>query len=116
MKKSKIEIIKELRKNAKHGEFFLAKFTLPNGRKRKAPVLIISAEHNDKEDVVVCSCTGQPAKTSFDILVKLRRDTHVRTNKIYTMSRNQLLFKIPQTLNKEQYNKIIEKIKLALKL
>lgn len=101
--------------SAKHGEFFFAKFILANEEMRESPVFVVSND-NDSEDVVVCSCTKQPARSEFDILVQLKLPTQVRTNKLYTIRRNQLLFKISQTANPEEYNKIIEKLKLALKL
>ncbi len=102
------------RKNAKHGEFFFAKFLLYNGNLRESPVFVVSAESNDKEDVIICKCTGKPAKSEYDIKVNLKKETHVRTNKIYTVNRNQLLFKINQIAQPDEYIRIIEKLKQTL--
>lgn len=108
--------IQDDRKQASHGEFFFAKFLLSNNQERKSPIFVLSSKDNDNEDVIICKCTGQPAKTQYDIPVQLKKATCVRTNKIYTISRNQLLFKIPQTAAPKEYNKIIEKLKQALNL
>lgn len=115
--KSKLKIIEEDRKNAKHGDFFFAKYAVSNSKKpvRESPVFIISND-NDIEDVIVCNCTKQPPRSDFDVLVNLKLPTHVRTNKIYSIYRNQLLFKIPQKANPEEYKYIIEKLKKAIKL
>ena len=104
------------RNKASHGEFFFAKFLLSNNQERKSPIFVLSSKDNDNEDVIICKCTGQPAKTQYDIPVQLKKATCVRTNKIYTINRNQLLFKIPQTATSKEYNKIIEKLKQALNL
>ena len=98
-----------------HGSFFFAKFLVNDGSTRKSPVFIISND-NDDEDIIICSCTKQPAKTDFDVKVKLKYETYVRTNKIYTIHRSQLLFKIPQRPQPQEYNEIVGKLKLALKL
>ena len=71
--------------DAKHGEFYFTKFVLSNGTVRKAPVFVISND-NDKLDVIICQCTGQPPRTEYDINVS------------------------------EKYNKIIYKIAKAIKL
>jgi hypothetical protein len=100
--------------NAKHGEFFFARYTISNSKKneRESPVFVISND-SDKEDVIVCSCTKEPARSDFDVLVQLKLPTQVRTNKIYTIYREQLLFRISQQANPDEYKKIIEKLKLA---
>lgn len=102
-------------RNAKHGEFFFAHFTTANHEHREGPVFVISSD-DDKEDVVVCSCTKQPARTEFDVLVNLKLPTNVRTNKIYTIQRTQLAFKIPQTATTPEYQQIMEKIKKAISI
>lgn len=107
-------ILEQQRKSAQHGEFFFAKFLVDNGL-RESPVFVVSND-NDKNDVIVCKCTKQPAKSDFDVQVKLKQDTFVRTNKVYTIERSQLLFKIPQTATPTEYQDIIDKIKTALKL
>jgi hypothetical protein len=108
--------LNEQRKNAKHGDFFFAKFMLSDGTDRKSPVFVLSSEIEVDDDIIICKCTSQPPKSVFDVPVKLKYDTCIRTNKIYLVARKQLLFKIQDTLNTEQYQNVIDKIKLALKL
>ena len=103
------------RRNASHGEFFFARFALPGGNVRKSPVFVISND-GDKRDVVVLKCTGQPAKSDYDIEVQLAKETRVRTNKVYTVGRSQLLFKIPQTASPKEYSDIITMFKQAMKI
>lgn len=107
--------IEQLRIEAKHGDFYFASFTLTSGLERKSPVFIVSND-NDTKDVVVCVCTSQPARTNFDVKVELKKITQVRTNKLYTISREQLLFPIKSNMTKDQYNNVIKNIKLALNL
>ena len=85
-----------VRKNADQGEFFFAKATMSNGSVVPRPVFIIGKNNdsNDSEDVIVCSCTTEPSRTKYDKKVQLKFETMVRTNKIYTIRRNQLEFKI----------------------
>lgn len=107
--------VNQLRKEANHGDFYFADFLLPSGRKRKSPVFIVSND-NDPSDIIICACTSKPARTNFDIEVQLKKITQVRTNKLYTINRSQLLFPIKTNINKNQYNNIINSIKSALKL
>lgn len=107
-------ILNQQRIDAKHGEFFFVEFFANNNKPRQSPVLVISEKDNDNEDVIVCSCTKSPARSDFDILVNLKLPTHVRTNKIYTIRREQLLFKIPQTATPTEYLKIINKLKESI--
>lgn len=105
------------RKNAKHGEFFFAEFLISNGEVRTSPVFILSSIKDNNEDVVICSCTRTPPRSEFDIYYKLRYDTYIRTNKIYTVHRDMLHFKIGSvdfTTNK--YKEIIQHVKYALDL
>lgn len=107
------------RKLAKHGDFFFCQFVINSGEVRKSPVFVVSNIIDNKDDdIIVCSCTKQPAKSQFDIEVQLKVKTCVRTNKIYTIHRNDLLFKIPQTIdiNSDKMKEIDSKIKLALDL
>lgn len=117
---SKIEAKKEDKlddnQKAKHGEFFFAKFQLSDASPpRKSPIFVISND-NDKLDVIACKCTTQPPKSEFDVKVLLRYETYVRTNKIYTIGRDQLLFKIPHNFIDGEYESIIEKLKKALNI
>lgn len=108
-------IILQQRKDAKHGDFFFAKSYIVTGDVRNSPVFIIGND-NDKEDVIICVCTKQPPKTEFDVEVQLRYKSYIRTNKIYTIKRGQLAFKIPQEISSFSYNKVIEKISKALNI
>ena len=103
------------RRNAKQGQFFFANFIINNGEIRKSPVFIAGCD-NDKEDIIICSCTSQPKKTEFDIKVTLKMETYVRTNKIYTVHRNDLLFKIPQLPTAEELADIMQSIKKAFNI
>ncbi|EPY2277941.1 type II toxin-antitoxin system PemK/MazF family toxin [Clostridium sporogenes] len=110
-------VIENERKEAKHGEFFFANFLINNGEIRKSPVFILSNKIDNNDDVVICSCTKQPAKSQFDIPVKLKYKTYVRTNKIYTIHRDNLAFKINNAkISQAEYNEIVNKVKLALDL
>lgn len=86
------------RKTAAQGEFFFAKFLLSDGREYPRPVFVVGNAGNDSRDVIVCSCTAQPKRTDFDVPVQLKRKTHIRTNKIYTVQRDSLLFKMESDL------------------
>lgn len=108
------EITEINRKNAKHGEFFFAQYLTVTGDIRKSPVFVLSNECDKNDDVIICLCTKSPPKSEFDVKVQLKVETRVRTNKIYTISRSQLLFKIPQTAQTDEYNEIITKLKLAV--
>ncbi|WP_242250057.1 hypothetical protein [Bacillus cereus group sp. BfR-BA-01324] len=107
--------IAEDRKNAGHGDIFFAHYILPSGELRKSPVFVIG---NDKDhmDIIIIGCTSQDARTNFDVEIQLKEKTLVRTNKIYTIGRDNLLFKIKDPLPTEKYNTILQKVKKALKL
>ena len=107
--------ILQQRKSAQHGDFFFARVYVVTGNYRNSPVFIVSND-NDDEDVIVCICTKQPPKTDFDVEVQLKMKSYVRTNKIYTIKREQLAFKIPQTVSSNEYKKIIGKISEALNI
>lgn len=107
--------LEKQRREAKQGDFFFAEFYINNGDKRKSPVFIASNDYDD-EDVIICSCTSQPLKTEYDKRVYLKYPTYVRTNKIYTIRRGQLLFKIPQTITPAELNEIKDSIKLIFNL
>ncbi|WP_170289413.1 type II toxin-antitoxin system PemK/MazF family toxin [Metabacillus lacus] len=99
------------RANADQGEFFFAKAKMSNGDVIPRPVFIIgkNEDSNDTEDVIVCSCTKSPARTLYDVEVQLKKKTSVRTNKIYTIHRDQMVFKINHNLPDEVIDSIIEK-------
>ncbi|QDH19545.1 hypothetical protein [Saccharibacillus brassicae] len=100
------------RRDAKHGEFFFAKYAAIGQPERQAPVFVVV--DSDRLDVVVCSCTTSPGRGGFDITVTLKKPTTIRTNKLYTISRDQLLFKIPQTATPDEYAAIMSKLKEAI--
>ncbi|MNI78800.1 hypothetical protein D3C76_361020 [compost metagenome] len=105
---NKIAQLNAIRKNAKHGEFFFAKYSAIGQSNREAPVFIVGDE--DEEDVVICSCTKTPPRNSYDVQVQLKMSTSVRTNKLYTINREQLLFKIPQVPSPEEYKDIMQQL------
>ncbi|WP_175511396.1 type II toxin-antitoxin system PemK/MazF family toxin [Alicyclobacillus macrosporangiidus] len=86
------------RANADQGDFFFAFLADENGKPIPHPVFVLGKHNdsNDNTDVIICKCTKQEhgSRGAYDIPVKLRYDSFVRTNKIYTISRNQLDFKI----------------------
>lgn len=84
------------RAEADQGEFFFAKIKLSDGNEYKRPVFVVGKNNdsNDDEDLIVCSCTSTQPRSDYDREVQLRYKTFVRTNKIYTMSKNDLLFKL----------------------
>ena len=107
--------LSDMRYNAQHGDFFFAKFGIRDYI-RKSPVFILSNQCDKNDDVVICLCTSQPAKSEFDAKVQLRKETYVRTNKIHTISRSQLLFRIDHQFGPGEYEAIINKLKKALDL
>lgn len=112
------EYIRQCRANASHGEFFFAKFILPNGVPTERPVFVIS-DDNDKNDVIICVCTKHPPRdnSDFDYPVIIRgKEGSLRTNKVYTVEREQLLNPIGFTLDPDDYSEIINKIKDAIRV
>lgn len=112
---SKTHELNEMRKNAKQGDFFFANFLSVTGNIRKSPVFVVGND-NDNEDIIICSCTGQPPKTEFDKKVNLKKETYVRTNKIYTVRRDQLLFKIPQQTTPKEFKEIMDSLRKIFNL
>lgn len=115
---TKKSILQQARKNAKHGDFFFAEYYNNSGQSKSAPVFIVSNDR-DKEDVIICTCTSQASRGKWDKLVQLEKPTYIRTNKIYTIRRNQLLFKIDYNLlsmSPCKYKEITASIKEALNL
>jgi len=109
MRISKKDKVDNLRKTAKQGDFFFANYLTGDGP-RKSPVFIVGND-NDKEDVIICKCTTSPPRTDFDKKVLLKEETYVRTNKVYTIPRASLLFKIPQSASPEEFKEIKDLIK-----
>ncbi|KGE20791.1 hypothetical protein PWYN_01015 [Paenibacillus wynnii] len=101
----KLNELRDMRQNAKHGDFYFAVYTAINQPERNAPVFIVGDD--DRGDVVVCSCTKSPPRPPYDIKVQLKLPTSVRTSKLYTISREQLQFKIPQTASVQEYKDIM---------
>ena len=120
MRKNCVHYIKKInneldkaRKTAKQGEFFFANYLTVTGDLRKAPVFVVGSD-NDDEDIIICSCTSKPSRTPYDIKVNLKKETYVRTNKIYTISRESLLFKIPQEISHVKLKEIMTSVKSVL--
>lgn len=102
--------------NASHGDFFFANWTTSDGYLRKSPCLVISNHSDPHDEIVILKVTTQSARTGFDIPIQLKYPSFVRTNKIYTIQRNQLLFPIQKAMTSDEYNTIIEKLKEAIKI
>lgn len=105
----------EVRRNADQGEFFFATFTESSGGTTKRPIFVVGKanDSNDTDDVIVCACTTKPARSGYDLPVSGLEDpnTLVRTNKIYTVARSCLRFKImPTTLGTTTYSSEIQAI------
>jgi hypothetical protein len=102
---------------ADQGDFFFAKFLDPStGQAIPHPVFVVgkNADSNDREDVIVCKCSSQPQRSSYDILVALKKPTVVRTNKIYTIRRNLLRFKIMHNLPSSVISALLGSVNSAI--
>lgn len=104
---SKIEKIQNDKVEVKQGDFFFASFVTNDGKLRERPIFVAGNKGNDNEDIIICSCTTSPARNVFDKKVQLRKETYVRTNKIYTIRKADLLFKIPQQASPLELKEII---------
>ena len=100
----------KMRAEAKQGDFYFANFFINSGEKRKAPIFVVGND-NDAIDVVICICTSQPSRGDWDKRVYLLKPTYVRTNKLYTIRREQLIFKIDHTLTAQKFNEIMDSVK-----
>ncbi|ADU29353.1 type II toxin-antitoxin system PemK/MazF family toxin [Evansella cellulosilytica] len=112
----KLNKIARDRRNADQGDFFFAKVRMSNGQVIPRPVFVIGKDNdsNDDEDVIVCKCTKEPARSEYDITVQLKYETSVRTNKIYTIGKSQLEFKIKHNLDIAIINNLVESSKKAI--
>lgn len=109
-KKAKmLQKIEDDRKNAHQGEFFFANFLSTSGTLIKRPILVLGKHNdsNDDEDIIVCKCTTSPARSEYDLPVQLKEDSLVRTNKIYLVGRDQLLFKINHSISPDEIESYI---------
>jgi len=106
------------RNNADQGEFFFAKVRMSNGEIIARPVFVIgkNKDSNDSGDVIVCSCTSEPGRSKYDKKVQLKLETVVRTNKIYTIGKDQLEFKIQANLSIEEIEEIISEANNSIAL
>lgn len=110
-----VERLKRVREQAKHGDFFFAKWTTSDGYVRQSPCLVVSDHSDPHNEILILKCTTDPGRTEFDVPVTcLREPSVVRANKIYTIQRDQLAFPIRAALSQEEYKDIIEKLKSAL--
>ena len=89
-KKYKLE---QARKAVTHGDFFFAEYYNNSGSLKRAPIFVINGD-SDPQDAIICTCTSQRSRSKWDKVVQLKVPTYVRTNKIYTIRKEQLLFKI----------------------
>lgn len=112
--KRAVERLENARNSAKHGEFFFADWVTSDGYNRKSPCLVVSDHQDPHNEIIILKITTDPGRTEFDIPVSgLREPSVIRTNKIYTINRNQLLFPISKTMTPEEYNDVTEKLKKA---
>lgn len=111
-----IRVAAAARQGASHGDFFFAEWALSDGTTRKSPCYVISDHQDPHNEIIVLKVTSQPSRTDFDIPVSCLREptSLVRTNKVYTILRNQLLFPIQAQLNPQEYLNIITKLKEAI--
>ncbi|WP_366921546.1 type II toxin-antitoxin system PemK/MazF family toxin [Metallumcola ferriviriculae] len=113
MNKKLNDYTKKLQKDrdeAKQGEFFFAAFHSEHIL-RTSPVLVVgNSEAHDDRDIIVCKCSTKPARTKFDKPVQLKEESIIRTNKLYTIGRDQLEFKIPQGIE-EELNEVLNCVK-----
>lgn len=103
------------KRDAKHGQFFFAKFKIGD-YSRTSPIFVLSNECDKNDDVIVCLCTTKGPKSEFDVRIHLKEETYVRTNKIHTISRQHLLFKIDHVFAEGEYETIRSKLSKALAL
>jgi hypothetical protein len=102
------------RQSAKHGDFFFASWRTSDGTKRESPCLVVSNHQDPHNEIIVLKVTSQPGRTEFDIPVSgLQRASVIRTNKIYTIQRNQLLFPISAAMTPQEYSDVTEKLAKA---
>lgn len=91
--------MKKSRRN-EFGKLYFARFSLANNIIREPPILVIDSD-NDPEDVIVCICTKHPKRTEFDIPIHLKIPSCIRTNKIHTIGRSQLMFPLEYQITEE---------------
>ncbi|MES9736946.1 type II toxin-antitoxin system PemK/MazF family toxin [Peribacillus frigoritolerans] len=106
------------RLNADQGDFFFVRARLSDGQVYPRPVFVIGrlSDSNDDDDVIVCSCTKGSVRTDYDIPVQLKMPTSVRTNKIYTIRKDQMQFKIEHNVPAETIEEIIFNASRAIEL
>ncbi|WP_261134774.1 hypothetical protein [Bacillus sp. Marseille-Q3570] len=106
--------VQEAIKNAEHGEFFWAKWTTGDGFLRDSPCLVLSKHRDVHDEIIILKCTSQNAKSNFDVPVTIKnRTVYVRTNKIYTIQRDQLTNPLKGNFSPAGYTTVIEKVKEA---
>jgi hypothetical protein len=99
-------------KSARQGDFFLARYAVGLNTTRDSPVLVVGND-GDRLDVIVCSCSTRHPRAPFDVAVRLLKETVVRTNKVHTIARTQLMFPIPQRAESGELARIISLLKLV---
>lgn len=102
------------RRQAGKGDLFWAVFRLSDGVERRSPVLIVGTD-NDPADVIACKCTLHPPRTAYDICIGWRGGIQcVRTNKIYTLERAQMLHSISYSLTRDEASQVASALREAL--
>lgn len=114
-KPTKAEQAKQAREQATHGDFFFAKWATSDGYVRESPCFVLSPDQTDPHnELIILKCTSQPKRTAYDVPIScLRKASVIRTNKIYTIQRTQLLFPLAASLSNTEYAAVIEKVKEA---
>ncbi|MGE5484002.1 MAG: type II toxin-antitoxin system PemK/MazF family toxin [Ignavibacteriales bacterium] len=99
------------RRDARQGDFFWARFQAVTGDVRTSPVFVAGSD-NDCQDVIVCLCTTKSPRTKYDVRLHLAgRDACIRTNKIYTILRTQLLQEIDHQSSPNEMTRILGSVK-----
>jgi hypothetical protein len=81
------KLLEEARKQAKHGDFFFAKWTTSDGYVRVSPCLVISDHEDPHDEILILKCTTDPGRTEFDIPI-----TCLEKNRLFVQTKF-ILFK-----------------------
>lgn len=109
--------LERARASAKHGDFFFASWVTSDGYVRESPCFVVSDHSDPYNEILVLKCSSQPSVTNFDVKVTcLKLPSIVRTNKIYTIQRSQLLIPLKTNLDPLEYVSIIDGLKNSLNI
>lgn len=111
----KQQFLAQARLQAKHGDFFFAKWAASDGYVRSSPCFVLSDHPDPHNEIIILKCTTQPWRTSYDIPIAcLRKPSIVRANKIYTIQRSQLEFPIAGRLSQTEYSAVMAMVQHAV--